>query len=128
MAVVTAPSQSYSYVTPVQLTPPSSLKGVYVGPARAKIPFWRMDAVGQAFLNIDTHGVISGYVVAETVGVGEAIVLLHDRLSKMCIGCTTSGADGSFSFDGLDRNSSDYYVLVLKTPYAAKIFDRVTPV
>ena len=97
------------------------------------IPIWRGVSWGSTYYHATpVDGVISGTV--EEVGSGiVAKVRLYYRLNGALIREVISAADGTFSFDGLDKtDTGGYYVLAIDpeggTQYNIIVFDRVTPV
>ena len=104
---------------------------------RDRLPWWEADpasgCAGPLFLSIDRGGTLSG--VASIDGgtpLKNAVVHLYLRDAAVLIDKQLTGASGEFAFDGLNRNKSDYMIVVYQSrywpTYNAQVFDRLTPV
>lgn len=82
-------------------------------------------------LAIDISGVISGTVKEGKNPIPYSRVILFYRPTNLIINFATTDKDGKFTFTGLDKSSSNYYVIAFddKGTLAANalIFDKVTP-
>ena len=100
-------------------------------PYREPIPWWRNDVSatlnGPAFLSIDRGGQLYGHTKDAGAPVQSAFVSLFYGPRKIFIRTVLSAADGSFSFVGLDRSDSNYFIVAQKPAHYAQVFDVLTP-
>jgi hypothetical protein len=88
------------------------------------IPVWEINPLGA-----DIQGTIRGTVTVNLLPLKGAKVELFDRKSFQLIAVTLSGADGSYEFVNLNRQSSAYSVIATTDlPYNAVVRDKLTPV
>jgi hypothetical protein len=94
------------------------------------LPTWAVDYRG--LLAIPVHGALSGVVKQAGTPVENRWVRLYYRKNGFLIGAVRSGADGDFSFGGLDPGAQ-YFVIAFddlnQAPdFNAVIFDQLIPV
>lgn len=93
--------------------------------------WWRADVSetfnGDKFLALSRDGSIRGTVKVGTAVSAYAQVFLYYRPTGLLLAKTRCNSSGFFRFDGLDRNSNDYFAVSLVSPYNAQVFDKIVP-
>lgn len=119
------------FVNPTWWVAPMTVRqGLALARPAVLVATWAVDS--RRAIEIPRTGALSGVVTVDGAPVPHCTVRLYYRPNGLLIDAVRAGADGAFTFTGLEAGQSLYYVVAFDpdggTVYNARILDRVAPV